>query len=149
MGAIGRKGATPAFWGETLFIIINMMGALQSIPVAHSCLFTNLHFVGIIRAARQHPDSIREEGRAQAVMFGWWKALLSSLHLVCADGGANPPAKACSAAGLCPCALSGLWGAIGRNGGAICRGRNSPVAPGTLNHTHVLSHFVRPFWRAV
>ena len=62
MGAIGRKGATPPFWGETLYIIVYMLGASQSIPAAHCCLFTNLHFVGIIRAARQHCDRIREEG---------------------------------------------------------------------------------------
>ena len=68
MGATGRKGATLAFGGETLYIIVYMLGASQSIPAAHCCLFTNLHFVGIIRAARQHPDSILEEGRAQAVM---------------------------------------------------------------------------------
>jgi hypothetical protein len=64
MGAIGRKGAPAPFLGETLYIIVYMLGALQSIPVAHWCLFTNLHFVGMIRAARQHRDSTREEGSA-------------------------------------------------------------------------------------
>jgi hypothetical protein len=65
---------------------------------------------------------------AQAVMCGRWKDLLGSLHLLYADGGANPPAKACSAVGLCPCALSGLWGAIGAQyaGGAIHQLRPEP-----------------------
>jgi len=29
MGAIGRKGATPPFLGETLYIIVYMLGALH------------------------------------------------------------------------------------------------------------------------